>query len=103
MKNIIVKIVSGFLFSVIGIVISTTFLSYILSIIYKDTPSNIIELIRSYLLSFSYGLGNFGIFLGTIVLTGIIGMFFFLGFWICEKIIFYIHNYTLHKNESYLK
>ena len=103
MKNIIIKIVSGVLFSVVGMVVSTTFLSYILRIIYKDTPSNIIELIHNYLLSFSYGLGNFGSILGAIVLAGIIGMFFFLGFWTCEKIIFYIHNYTLRKSEGYLK
>jgi len=87
MRNIIIKIVFGILFSIIGFALFTVLMNYIPGA--SDSISfDFTILINNYFSVFSYGLGVIGIVFGAVILVEIIGIFFLSGFWISEKMLF---------------
>jgi hypothetical protein len=89
MKNIIIKIACGILFSITGFAILTISMSYVSES--RNDILNFMEPVYNYFLAYSYGLGVVGTILGAIILAGIIGIFFLSGFWVSGKMLFQIH------------
>jgi uncharacterized membrane protein len=90
MKNIIVKIVSGLLFSGIGFASLILLTDYVCRPIKND---NIIHPIHTYFFAFSYGLGIIGTIFGIIILGAILLLFFFLGYWTSGKMLEQVNQY----------
>ena len=96
MKNIIIKIVFGILFSMIGFAVFTTLTDYV-SRANNDISFDFIRHIHNYFFAFSYGLGVIGTIFGAVILMGIIGIFFLSGFLVSEKMLFQINIRKLSK------
>ncbi len=88
MKNIIIKIVCGILFSIMGFSAFTVMMEYASGS--NGISFDFMSLIYNYFFVFSYGLGVVGTIFGAAILTGIIGIFFLSGFWISDKMLFQI-------------
>jgi hypothetical protein len=91
MKNIIVKIVSGTLFSGIGFMSLILLTDYVCRPIKNDT---IINPINTYFFAFSYSLGIIGTIFGIIILGAILILFFYLGYWFTGKMIDHYNQYA---------
>jgi len=90
MKNIIIKIACGILFSITGFTILTLSISYVSES--RNDILNFVKPIYNYFFAYSYGLGVVGIIFGAIILAVIIGIFFLSGFWVSGKMLFQIHR-----------
>jgi len=87
MKNIIIKIVCGILFSIIGFALFTILMNYV-SGAGNNISFDFMRSVQNYFSAFSYGLGVVGAIFGAVILIEIIGIFFLSGFWISEKMFF---------------
>ena len=86
-KNIIIKIVFGILFSIIGFALFAVLMNYVPGG-NSSIPFDFTSLFNDYFSVFSYGLGVVGIIFGVVILIEIISIFFLSGFWISEKMLF---------------
>ena len=86
MKNIIIKIVCGILFSIIGFAFFSLLMNYV-SGANNSISFDLMKSIYNYFFAFSYGLGVVGNVFGVVILMEIIGIFFWSGFWISEKML----------------
>jgi len=88
-KKIIIGIACGMLFATIGFVLFTL-LMYCVSDTNSGIFSDVSRSIHDYFSVFSYALGIVGAIFGAIILLEFIGMFFWSGFWLSEKMFFRI-------------